>query len=134
MTPEQLQVGKVVFSVAGVEGRPFIGRVKRTYAAGEYVSEVNKKPMMEPAVELETGDVLVATAKKIDGWSVLEPAHERFYADASGAVVQVVKALAGVAAALKIRPQLAFLIIGRLFQVQGGLLLRPSDEGEAETW
>ena len=134
MTPEQLQVGKIVYSIAGVEGRPFIGKVKKTYPAGECISPANKKPIMAPVVELETGDILIADAKHVEGWNVLEPAHERFYQDAHGAVVQVVKALAGVAATLKMPPQVAFLIIGRLFQVQGGILLAPSPEGEGEQW
>lgn len=124
MKPEELTVGRVVYDIQ----RGIIGKVRATYPPGEFISAENGKPVLAPVVELETGDTLVATAGVIEHWATLDPQHEPFYRDVVTAMQQVTKALCGAAAAHHIPAPLTFLMVGRAFQVQGGVLLKPDPE------
>jgi hypothetical protein len=129
MEPKDL-VGKVVYDVE----RNLCGRVKAFYAPGEYVSSHNGAPVDAPVLEFEGGESFVAKPEALKRWTVIEDSrHDAFQRDVVAAVGQIIKALCQAAHGFDMPPKLAFLMVGRAFQTQGGVLLK-SEDGEQETW
>ena len=122
-------LNRVVFDLR----RGLVGRVKAVHEPGHFISPVNQKPVLETVLELETGDSVVAKPAWLETAKTLQPHEEVFYNDVQSAVQQVVKALCGAAVACRLPPKLTFLLVGRAFQVQGGILLKP-EAGEPEGW
>jgi len=129
MKPEEL-VGKVVYDVA----RNVIGRVAKAHEKSAYVSPANGLSVDAPVIEFEGGESFIATPDALAAWTVIdEPKAEAFYRDVSKAMQVLTKAMCAAAASSGLSPQLTFLIVGRLLQVQGGALLKLSTH-EKESW
>jgi hypothetical protein len=129
MKPEDVKIGAIVCDVA----RGVVGKIDKTHEAGTYISPVNKKPVLAPVIELDTGESFVAEARNLDAFQVVQGPAEQFYRDVQTAIGEVTKGICAGAARMKLPPKVAFLILGRAFQIQGGILLKPED-GEPEGW
>jgi hypothetical protein len=131
MKAEEL-IGKVVVDVK----RFVAGRVDKVHAPGEFISSVNKKPVLAPVIEMSTGETFVAPDESLAQWQVLDPIQTAFFNDINNAIAQATTAICKAAVAMKIPPKIAFLLLGRAYQVQGGILLKPEpgEEGEGEGW
>jgi hypothetical protein len=129
MKIDDVEVGQIVCDVR----RNVAGMIKAIHEPGTYISPVNRKPVLARVVEFDTGETFVADAAAIEHFELIEGPAEQFYRDVQTAVTTMTKAICGGAAKLKIPPKTAFLILGRAFQVQGGILIRP-EEGEPDGW
>jgi hypothetical protein len=119
-------VGKIVLDLS----RQFAGRVRALHAPNEYVSPINRQPVDCPVLELETGESFVlksrehfATLVVVEDERVVE-----YYADVWKLVQETTRLSCGVAAKIGIAPQVAFLMVGKALQAQGGILLRRQQE------
>lgn len=118
--------GKIVVDLA----RQFAGRVKTIHAPCQYVSPINGVKVECPVLEMETGESFVLSSAEHfanlvvieDDWAV------QYYEDVWTMVREVTKAVCGVAAKMGLTPQVAFLMVGKALQAQGGMLLKRQEE------
>jgi hypothetical protein len=131
MAAEHL-IGKVL-----LDKRRFVaGRVKAVHPPGAFVSQYNRKPVESSVIEMESGETFVVKdeADALGGWTVLEDVAEQFFKDSQTAINAITQAILGAAKGAGIERNTAFLVLGRLFQVQGGILVLPVQAETPNEW
>ena len=121
--------GKIVLDLS----RQFAGRVKALHAPSEYISPINRLPVDCPVLELETGESFVLKSREhFATLVVVEDERAVAYYEETWKMVQEATRLAcGIAARIGIAPRVAFLMVGKALQAQGGILLRKQQEEDA---